>query len=321
MHDKFKTRPNRGGRGYYRKSHRENIVPVNRDESFYDGLFPSRTKGWRNWPNYNYHYFYRWLRKQIGRPWDKVFSEIAREYDRRSIERLDIERYLRHAIHLHCFVDESGEIRSYSRYNGDPSNGDYFGKADGLYVHPKTGLLCYRHVDNPWGYKREREPITRIPLNDGTWFQLIECSPERGPYYKFDAWFHCWEEKTQRRVFEPISDWHLKDVERSIDPDFQYYSMYKGMTLEGALRLKGYALFDRKGQQVWGKYVNETDTKLTKKFCNNAEREWIEKYLAQAKQEGWQSGLSRRSRKPECPVKAPEVQILSLPPSTCSSYG
>ena len=283
MHDKFKTRPNRGGRGYYRKAHREKVVPVDRDESFYEDVLPQKDKGWRGWPNYNYHYLHRWLCKQVGRPWTTVFSEIAREYDRRSLKCHHIKGYLKHAIHLHCFIDEAGEVRTYSGYYGDTRNSDYFAKADGLYVDPKTGLLCYRKVDNPRGYRGEVSPITRIPLNDGTWFELIECSPERGPYYKFDAWFHCYEERTQRQVFEPVREDELRYWEKQTKVDYPYYSSYKGKTLDEVLRMKGNSLFERKGRQVWGKYVIKTDSKLTKMFCNNAEREWIENFLAEHK--------------------------------------
>lgn len=84
--------------------------------------------------------FERWLRKQVGRPWDKVYSEIA-EVSRGA----DIRSH-----HLRQHVDdlvvrmarfEGGKLYSDNPDDFNGVHGVYVSSKGKLYVCPRTGIL------------------------------------------------------------------------------------------------------------------------------------------------------------------------------------
>jgi hypothetical protein len=78
----------------------------------------------------------RYLRSCIGRPWAKVHSELSRKLDRRSVAGSHIWDHVISEIATDCYVGNDCLVYSnYRRFLGteDP--------VDGLYVHPKTGLI------------------------------------------------------------------------------------------------------------------------------------------------------------------------------------
>ena len=79
-----------------------------------------------------------YLRKQVGRPWDKVYSELSATLDRRGVSGSHIWDHVKMEVSQNCWLGVSGKIYEVSRF-GNSS------EADGLYVHPITRLLCYRH--------------------------------------------------------------------------------------------------------------------------------------------------------------------------------
>jgi hypothetical protein len=84
----------------------------------------------------------RYLRSCVGKPWTKVHSELSRKLDRRSLSGLHIWNHVRWEIETNCFIDEDrlaySNRRTY-RLCEIP--------VDGLYVHPKTGLI---REQRPW---------------------------------------------------------------------------------------------------------------------------------------------------------------------------
>jgi hypothetical protein len=78
----------------------------------------------------------RFLRSCIGTPWAKVHSELSRKLDRRSVAGSHIWDHIMWEIEADCYLDP-GRV-AYSnrrrRLNNDVP-------VDGLYVHPKTGLI------------------------------------------------------------------------------------------------------------------------------------------------------------------------------------
>jgi hypothetical protein len=77
----------------------------------------------------------RYLRKQVGRPWNKVWSEITRTLDNRSLSGQHIFDHIRWEVAQHTFLGAEGSVHH------DRSSGAV--AVSGLYVHPVTGLLCY----------------------------------------------------------------------------------------------------------------------------------------------------------------------------------
>jgi hypothetical protein len=76
-----------------------------------------------------------YLRKQVGRPWDDVWSELSANLDKRSITGQHIFSHIKWEVQTNCWLGVSGTIYEAPRYgNSRP--------VEGLYVHPHTGILC-----------------------------------------------------------------------------------------------------------------------------------------------------------------------------------
>lgn len=77
----------------------------------------------------------RYLRKQVGRPWGKVWSEISRTLDNRSLSGQHIIDHIRWEVEDHAWLSADGRVYHQSWSGLVP--------VSGLYVHPRTRLLCY----------------------------------------------------------------------------------------------------------------------------------------------------------------------------------
>ena len=77
----------------------------------------------------------RYLRKQVGRPWDKVWSEIACHLDSRSLSGQHIFDHIQWEVEQHVRLSSDGSLYHHG-WSG-------FVPVSGLYVQPTTGLLCY----------------------------------------------------------------------------------------------------------------------------------------------------------------------------------
>lgn len=88
-----------------------------RDKEFRDHLAPLK----------------RLLAKNVGRPWDKVYSEICEYADRRSITGFHLLDHVDFFVERNCWI-EGRKVMSVGRWGG-------VGEVRGLYVHPRTRLL------------------------------------------------------------------------------------------------------------------------------------------------------------------------------------
>jgi hypothetical protein len=114
----------------------------------------------------------RSLRKNVGRPWNKVKSELSKTLDRTSMSGRHIWSHIEWEVSEDCFMGEDEKVYARRRW-GSPK------VATDLYVHPITGLLCWKPR------KRLRRPILEKPLEliqidennaltriDGIWYHL-----------------------------------------------------------------------------------------------------------------------------------------------------
>lgn len=79
-----------------------------------------------------------YLRKQVGKPWDKVYADICRNLDFRSVLGFHIQSHLLGEVDG---LTRQVEIRDgvpYTRFGHSESS---FFRVSRLYVHPRTGLL------------------------------------------------------------------------------------------------------------------------------------------------------------------------------------
>src|SRR5215471_3836174 len=118
------------------------------------------------------------LRKNIGRPWDNVYSELRRGLDVRKVTGLHIFQHLEQMVDLNCFEDEDGKVRSYGTY-GWMKYG--YPEVDGFYVHPRTRLLQFapraNRTERRQQYLQKKEVVgfwidktQAYRLLDGIWY-------------------------------------------------------------------------------------------------------------------------------------------------------
>jgi hypothetical protein len=116
------------------------------------------------------------VRKNVGRPWDDVFSEFCASLDRRGVSGYHIWTHLKYEVELNTVLLD-GKV-----YYSTKKPGYRGGEVDGYYVHPVTGILEYK---KPKSWKRfwrskPKEPILPAPdypgweykQMDGLWFRV-----------------------------------------------------------------------------------------------------------------------------------------------------
>jgi hypothetical protein len=92
---------------------------------------------------------FRYLEKQVGRPWDKVYSTICQNFDMRKTINQHILQHVNQYIQQDTFMEDGRVMERGYNNESRPL------KAGQLYVHPKTRLLCRARKRGP--NKRERE--------------------------------------------------------------------------------------------------------------------------------------------------------------------
>jgi hypothetical protein len=78
----------------------------------------------------------RYVRSCVGRPWNKVHSELSQKLDRRGVSGSHIWDHVMREIEVDCYI---GNDRL--AYPSDRTYRCVEWPVDGLYVHPKTGLI------------------------------------------------------------------------------------------------------------------------------------------------------------------------------------
>jgi hypothetical protein len=80
----------------------------------------------------------RFLRKQVGRPWNKVYSEISERLRSTSAVQQHVRDHVWDYVERHATIAEDGRVYGsprFLRWSPLPL------RAGDLYVHPATGLL------------------------------------------------------------------------------------------------------------------------------------------------------------------------------------
>jgi hypothetical protein len=149
----------------------------------------------RKWLNENLSPLKRFLGSQIGRPWNKVYSELSQGIDRRNTVQEHIYAHIEQFVAIHTEWDSCNVQK--------PNDGDcvkmierpWFGGQNSLrdshfelFVHPRTGLLLRNQYFKRWSVKnREKRAQAQVEqakkkkiisskvelsLNEGHWFEL-----------------------------------------------------------------------------------------------------------------------------------------------------
>jgi len=140
----------------------------------------------------------RWLRSQLGRPWDDVYSEACAVIKPDSVVRNHIKFHLLQFVQRHTFMRD-GQVWCHKPMGrrGESAVDEAVSHWSPFYVHPRTGLLCearlkprsqWRDQDAEWRAKAQRwiNKTTLLRQLNGLWFECaLECFPE--PVVRGDA--------------------------------------------------------------------------------------------------------------------------------------
>jgi hypothetical protein len=106
------------------------------------------------------------LRSNVGRPWNKVYSELRRGLDVRKVTGLHIFDHLKQMVETDCGMGPDREVQAWSwRY-----------RVEGFYVHPESGLLCFAERQSARQRKKKRllrQPIDEVKLDPCHSYRLI----------------------------------------------------------------------------------------------------------------------------------------------------
>lgn len=135
----------------------------------------------RKWLNENLRPLERYLQRQVGRPWDKVFSEICAGIDRRNTVQQHIHQHIEDFVAV-TVVMIGGTLHVNSRWGEPRTLAAYW--APRFYVDPRSGLLrvnawretarrAYRqpraaHAET----RRDIGPFLQLHRLDGLWYAL-----------------------------------------------------------------------------------------------------------------------------------------------------
>jgi hypothetical protein len=121
-----------------------------------DGWLPPRPR-----PQFseNLAPLYRYLAAQVGRPWDKVYSEIRARVEAGNAVQFHILQHLYDKVEVHVEIDENGTLWTIGYGGRHPLNPGY--RQRRLYVCPRTGLL--RRVKPLRPKSPPPRPVDRLP--------------------------------------------------------------------------------------------------------------------------------------------------------------
>lgn len=129
-------------KGYNRKRYGKDYILEDLPQK--ESMSARRRYGWdAKELNENLSPLRRFLEKNVGRPWDKVFSELSEHIDLNSTVKRHIWQHVFDFVEKNTFMGDDGKVWVHSGYgSGDhPLEAKQYYTRAHLYIHPKDGLL------------------------------------------------------------------------------------------------------------------------------------------------------------------------------------
>lgn len=129
---------------------------------------------------------YRFLESEVGRPWDKVYSDIRKNVRFDSATQLHILQHMKQYVYgcdgeeKEVIIEKDGRFYRHASVYYSYQNADIELQKGDLFVHPQTGLLS-RYKKNPKPrYRRITEEDVRkidnvtyfCKMKDGIWYEI-----------------------------------------------------------------------------------------------------------------------------------------------------
>src|SRR5437879_1286370 len=144
----------------------------------------------------------RWLRSQVGRPWDDVYSEACAVIKPDSVVRAHIKTHLLEFVQRHTFLKDNQVWCFTGRWGlQEMPVTSAATRWSPFYVDPVTWLLCAAPTlpRCRWGDKTaERRTLTQRWLNGTTLIRQLN-----------GCWFECRMEAFPRRFVKGDSSWRF----------------------------------------------------------------------------------------------------------------
>src|ERR1700722_596161 len=142
-------------------------------QRFSDEDHPKREKIRQKWKTYHNDAkvftdllgpLYGYLKKQVGRPWNKVYSEIAKKLPRKSLQGIHIQDHIFQFVELNVvMIDGKPHHKTQPRYSEITEIYSVSGeKYPDLYVNPDNGLLCKAKVKKIVRKNNQRLPGIKL---------------------------------------------------------------------------------------------------------------------------------------------------------------
>ena len=126
--------------------------------------------GMRKELNENLNPLRNFLYRQVGRPWDKVYSELNQFVNVKNAVQAHIRQHLYQFVELHAVKDDNGNYRARGRYGSQHLLND-----GELFVN-ESGILCKA--------KRKSEKVRLLPGQKlYTMYWHARCVDSEYPYY------------------------------------------------------------------------------------------------------------------------------------------
>lgn len=135
----------------------------------------------------NFNPLFGIIRKNVNRPWDKVFSELNKIFDMRNHVNAHIVIHLFDFVERETFIGEDGEVWERNKYGPNRPIKD---SGSEYYVHPVTGILLKNVHYKTYGAER-RNSKARHEEEKRKLARKISDTLEYRRRTEDDPWFAC----------------------------------------------------------------------------------------------------------------------------------